>query len=159
MVSAVSPDWLTKTHMSSLKMGERLSSRSLASSRLTGKSVRLSTVWRQARQAWNDVPHATNTMRRPRLMLLRWSLKPPRVMRRVWYGSTTWAKQKADCNADLCFSFLFQALFETYKLASFQILSTFKKPRLRTKYLFYLCMGNMRHPDKVKHQACCLLSR
>ncbi|KAA6428122.1 MAG: hypothetical protein FRX49_02783 [Trebouxia sp. A1-2] len=57
--------------MSSLKMGERRSSRSLANSRLTGKSVRLSTVWRQARQAWKDVPHATNTMRRPRLMLLR----------------------------------------------------------------------------------------
>ena len=52
MVSAVSPDWLTKTHMSSRKMGERLSSKSLASSKLTGRSVRLSTVWRQARQAW-----------------------------------------------------------------------------------------------------------
>ncbi|KAA6418112.1 MAG: hypothetical protein FRX49_11953 [Trebouxia sp. A1-2] len=65
---AVSPDWLTKMYASSRKIGQRRSSRSEASSKLTGMSVSSSTVWRQASAAWYDVPHATNTILLLRLM-------------------------------------------------------------------------------------------
>jgi hypothetical protein len=44
--------------------------------------------WREARQAWKEVPQATMMMRRPRLMEARWSASPPSVMRRSLYGST-----------------------------------------------------------------------
>ena len=43
-VSAVSPDWLMKTHMSSLKIGPCRSIRSEATSRVTGTSVNSSTA-------------------------------------------------------------------------------------------------------------------
>ena len=80
-VSAVSPDCDTNTHASSRATGQRRSIRSEASSSETGTSTSSSTVCRQARQAWYEVPQATNMMRRARRIAGRCSDNPPRVMR------------------------------------------------------------------------------
>ena len=80
-VSAVSPDCDTNTHASSRAIGHRRSIRSEASSRETGTSTSSSTVWRQARHAWYEVPQATNMMRRARRIAGRCSESPPSVIR------------------------------------------------------------------------------
>mmetsp|Transcript_63331 Transcript_63331/g.200311 ORF Transcript_63331/g.200311 Transcript_63331/m.200311 type:complete len:280 (-) Transcript_63331:1144-1983(-) len=80
-VSAVSPDWLTNTTVSSRNMGALRSTISEASSRDTGTPVSSSISAREASAAWYEVPQAMKMMRRLRRMVSAWSVSPPSTMR------------------------------------------------------------------------------